>query len=298
MKSRGAKILTSNVWNKHLSRQFNWTKKLRTIIYDKIDLKKQNKILDAGCGIGLIAKEMGEISGGEVYGVDINKKLLKIAEKNFPEGSFQQGSIEKLPFDDNTFDVAFCHFVLMWVKNPGAAIKELKRVTKPGGWIVCAAEPDYGGKIDYPDEYNTVAASIRTIQNEGGNPFFGRRLKAAFAANKLKPFMSVFTDLWDDETMEREFKHTWEIQDLTTYGALMKSWVQRVRQSDIEALNKGERVTLLPIFWGAARKPDAKSEGIESHITDIADEPEDSLEKDQSGGEDKIGGMTGRTDKA
>ncbi|MFP4496883.1 MAG: class I SAM-dependent methyltransferase [Vulcanimicrobiota bacterium] len=248
------RIMNEELWEMHLSRQFYWTRKLREMLYDKVNLKDRKRILDAGCGIGLISKEMHEISGGEVHGIDFNSKILEVAEKKFPEGNFQQGSIEDIPFEDNFFDVAFCHFVLMWVKNPYKAIGELKRVTRPGGWIVCAAEPDYGGKIDYPDDYGGVNASIRALQSEGADPFFGRVLKATFSENDLKPEMGVHADLWDDETMKKEFEHVWEFSAKTAKGNMMKNWVNTIKQRDKEAIEKGQRVTLLPLFWGIAQK--------------------------------------------
>jgi ubiquinone/menaquinone biosynthesis C-methylase UbiE len=249
------RVMNEDLWDIHLSRQFGWTKKLRESIYDLIDLKSQKKILDAGCGIGLVSREMAEISGGQVHGVDLNPRLVKKAKENYPRGHFQTAAIEKLPFGDGLFDVAFCHFVLMWVKNPRQALTEMMRVTRPGGWIVCAAEPDYGGKIDYPDDYNMVASSIRALQQEGANPFFGRRLKATFSGCGLKPEMGAYVDLWDDETLDREFEKTWDFQAKTSRTPLAKQWLKTMKDRDREAIDKGERVTLLVLFWGAARKP-------------------------------------------
>lgn len=256
------KILNEELWEMHLSRQFHWTKALRELVYEEIDLSSHKKILDVGCGIGLITREIGQVSGGEVHGLDVNPQLLKMAMKNYPEGNFHEGSMLQLPFADETFDVTFCHFVMMWVKRPKAGMTELKRVTKTGGWIVCCAEPDYGAKIDYPDEYNMVASSIRALQNEGADPYFGRRLKATFAGVGLKPKIGVFTDLWDDERMKVEFLHTWEFQLKTSQSRMMTELIKNIQDRDKEALENGERVTLLPIFWGIAKK-EAEEEEME-----------------------------------
>ncbi len=248
------KILNENLWDIHLSRQFHWTRNLRKKIYDEIGLREKKLILDAGCGIGLISREMYEISKGEVYGIDINRKLIEKAEKNFPEGKFMVASVEELPFEDNFFDVTFCHFLLMWVKNPYKAMMEMKRVTKPKGWIVCCAEPDYGGKIDYPDDYGAGQSTIRTLQSEGADPFLGRKLKAIFVNAELKPKMGVFADLWNDEKLKEEFEHIWKFSLLTAKGNLQRQWALNIQKRDKEALEKGERITFLPIFWGIAQK--------------------------------------------
>lgn len=249
------KMLDSNLWEMHLSRQFNWTLNFRKNIYGRISLPQDPIILDAGCGIGLIAKEIHENFKGEIHGIDINSKMIKKAQEKFPEGKFITGNVMKLPYPDKMFDCVFCHFLLMWVKDPAAALSEMIRVTKPQGWIVCASEPDYGAKIDYPDQLNAAASTIRAIQAEGADPYFGRKLKGVFAKCGLKPQTGVFAELWDDETMKREFEHVWKFSEMTAQNSIMKKWVQSVREKDLEALEKGERITFLPIFWSIAQKP-------------------------------------------
>jgi SAM-dependent methyltransferase len=63
----------------------------------------------------------------------------------------QQGDAYRLPFEAATFDVAHCERVLMHLEDPSSALGEMKRVVRPGGWIV-AVEPDWGGiRIDHAD---------------------------------------------------------------------------------------------------------------------------------------------------
>ncbi len=247
--------MTPQLWEMHLSRQFQWTRCLRQKIYDYVNIKSADSVLDCGCGIGMLAREVSELAGCKMTGIDINPDLLDMARKKCPDGEFAKASIEKLPFPDDTFDVTFCHFVLMWLKKPQTAMDEMKRVTRPGGWVVCGGEPDYGAKIDYPDEFNTVAAGIHALQREGADPFFGRKLKATFAGAGLRPHMDVFVDLWDDDRMRDEFEHTWKFQRLTTTGKMSLEFLERVQARDRLALDRGQRVTLLPVFWGAARVP-------------------------------------------
>ncbi|MCD4783287.1 MAG: methyltransferase domain-containing protein [Candidatus Eremiobacteraeota bacterium] len=248
------KILDEKLWEMHLTRQFNWTIHLRKMLYDKADMKNMGKILDVGCGIGLISKEIHELSKIEVHGIDINEKLIEKAKEKFPDGKFIVGKAEEMPYDDNTFDCTFCQFLLMWIKHPFQVLLEMKRVTKPGGKIICAAEPDYGGKIDYPDDYNAVPATIRAIMNEGADPFYGRKLKATFARVGMKFEIGVSAELWDDETMKREFEHVWEFAQASAKNDMMKSWAKAIEKRDREALEKGERITFLPLFWGIGNK--------------------------------------------
>lgn len=254
MNIQPGKVLDDELWEMHLTRQFNWTAYLRKMLYDKVDMKNMGKILDVGCGIGLIAKEIHELNDIEVHGIDKNEKLIEKARGKFPEGKFILGNAEEMPYNDNTFDCTFCQFLLMWVKFPFLVLSEMKRVTKPGGWVICAAEPDYGGKIDYPDDYNAVEATIRAIRNEGADPFFGRKLKATFARLGMKFEIGVSAELWDDETMKREFEHVWKFARISAKNSMMKSWAEMIEKRDREAIEKGERVTFLPLFWGIGNK--------------------------------------------
>ena len=104
--------------------------------------------LDAGCGVGLQALLLAEAVGpsGHVTGLDVAPEFLArgteiIREAGFSERiSFQEGSVAKLPFDDNTFDwvwSANCVGYGPW--EPMPLLKELVRVVKPGGTMAILA---------------------------------------------------------------------------------------------------------------------------------------------------------------
>ena len=104
--------------------------------------------LDAGCGVGLQALLLADAVGpsGYVTGLDVSPEFLArgteiIREAGFSERiSFQEGSVAKLPFDDNTFDwvwSANCVGYGPW--EPMPLLKELVRVVKPGGTMAILA---------------------------------------------------------------------------------------------------------------------------------------------------------------
>jgi ubiquinone/menaquinone biosynthesis C-methylase UbiE len=247
-------MLTDEMIEMHLARQYNWTKNLREMIYDKISLAKSKRVLDAGCGIGLVTEEIRNICGGEVHGVDANERLLEKAIVNAPLCKFRTAWVENLPFEDGYFDITFCHFLLMWVKDPVKVLKEMARVTKPGGLVVCAAEPDYGGKIDYPDVFGSVASMINFLRTEGADPFLGRKLKALISICQFSAETGVFTELWNNETMKREFEFIRDFNLMMAKTSAQKEFVDEVMKKDLQSVEKGEKVTMLPIFWAIASK--------------------------------------------
>lgn len=94
----------------------------------------KGKVLDVGCGAGaftgLLKCRRPEL---EVYGVDISRKAIKIAKRDFPNINFSVASAYQLPFSDNFLDGAVMECVLEHLEDPAKALVELKRVLKPEG---------------------------------------------------------------------------------------------------------------------------------------------------------------------
>ena len=90
-----------------------------------------------------------------------------------------------LPYDDDSFDVVYCSFLMLWLDHPAKAIGEMKRVAKD--WVICLAEPDYGGRIDHPGELTNLTKYLALdIKGLGGDPFVGRKLRAFFNDNGME----------------------------------------------------------------------------------------------------------------
>lgn len=103
-------------------------------VLDTIGEKKPQKILDIGCGFGRILKAVkNKFPDSDVYGVDISKD---ITEKLPKEIKGFEGSLLKLPFDDSVFDFVTTTEALEHSVDIENAVKEMIRVTKPGGHIL------------------------------------------------------------------------------------------------------------------------------------------------------------------
>ena len=145
------------------------------------------KLLDFGCGPGTISVGLAQrIAPGEFHGIDMEESQIELARAASAAGghdnmTFHVGSATELPFDDNTFDVAHCHAVLMHIPDTQAALAEVKRVLKPGG-IIASREVIVASSFLEPvpneirDAWGVFAG---LLQGNGGHPQFGRELKAA-----------------------------------------------------------------------------------------------------------------------
>jgi ubiquinone/menaquinone biosynthesis C-methylase UbiE len=120
-------------------------------------IKPGDRVLDAGCGPGDFLPRLAQAVGprGFVVGLDHAPGFLIEARALIASLSIEtpveciEGDALSLPFPDNFFDSAHTERVLMHLDNPDQSLRELRRVVKPGGRVVCV-EPDLAGmRIDH-----------------------------------------------------------------------------------------------------------------------------------------------------
>jgi len=145
-------------------------------------LKPGMSLLDCGCGPGALTVQLAAIvAPGLVVGLDRHGDQHDIGRKQAADAglanvSFREGSIYELPFDDDTFDAVFAHAVLYHLGDPGAALREMHRVLKPGG-VVGIRDSDLGGDVRAPtNEMLERGFDLiqRVLRYNGGQSEFGR----------------------------------------------------------------------------------------------------------------------------
>lgn len=102
----------------------------------------QDRVLDVACGAGAVTFRLAR-TAREVVGLDITGEMLQRARKQRHEEGvanvhFQLGEAEALPFEDDEFDATVCRMSIHHFSNPEQALKEMKRVTRPGRRVVIA----------------------------------------------------------------------------------------------------------------------------------------------------------------
>ncbi|MEM9562987.1 MAG: methyltransferase domain-containing protein [Actinomycetota bacterium] len=110
------------------------------ILLDRAGVTDGNRILDVGCGTGVLARAAVEWVGaaGEVVGVDLNPGMLAVAGRAATEVTWRQGAAEELPFDDDSFDRVLSQFALMFFADRDAGVGEMARVARPGTPVTVA----------------------------------------------------------------------------------------------------------------------------------------------------------------
>jgi SAM-dependent methyltransferase len=139
-------------------------------------------VLDVGCGPGTITADIGRrVAPGRVLGIDVSADVVEEARRGAgggPNVEFSVGDLYALDFDDDTFDVVHAHQVLQHLADPVAALRQLRRVCKPGG-LVAARDGDYGAFRWYPAEPaidRWLALYRQVARHNAGEPDAGRLL--------------------------------------------------------------------------------------------------------------------------
>jgi ubiquinone/menaquinone biosynthesis C-methylase UbiE len=128
--------------------------------------------------------------GGAVTGLDRNQGMLGVARRKAPEIDWHEGLAEDLPFPDKAFDAVLCQFALMFFEDRVKALKEMARVTRPGGriavavWAPLEASPGYAEMVALLERLfgKTVADELRAPFALGDE----RTLRALFAEAGLR----------------------------------------------------------------------------------------------------------------
>ena len=151
-------------------------------------LKPGLRALDFGCGPGTVTVGLARaVEPGEVHGIDMEESQINLARSAAEAGghknaTFHVGSALELPFEDNSFDIAHCHAVLMHIPDTQGALAEVKRVLKPGG-IVASREMFVSSSFLEPvinDTDSAWAVFANLLAANGGHPRLGKELKNEF----------------------------------------------------------------------------------------------------------------------
>ena len=257
-------------WHSRFLQQAGWTKDLRAYLFEQAGLKEARRVLEVGCGTGAILSDLS--TRADVHGLDMDHLRLLEARRHVPSVELACGNALSLPYASGIFDISFCHFLLLWVRQPVLALNEMKRVTRPGGAVLALAEPDYTSRIDKPAALAPLGRwQAESLKRQGADPGVGKRLADLFRDAGIMPIETgplgggsgsrmgrsnpdSSTGLQSREALptsaERDLE--WSVLEADLAGLVPADELRRMKMMDEQAWERGERVLHVPTYfaWG------------------------------------------------
>ncbi len=243
-----------NDWHPRYIQQARWTAQLRQYLFQKAELAAAARILEVGCGTGAVLEDLPVKPGAAVHGLDLSHHSVKRASVHAPgiiplcaDGSF-------LPYPNACFNLVFCHFLLLWAKDPGRLLREMVRVTCRGGAVLALAEPDYGGRIDFPLELAALGQwQADALKSQGADPLVGRKLAGLLVSAGLKNVETgVLGGAWQIPILPGERELEWDVLESDLAGKIPDQDIQALKRLDLASTENGTRMLFVPTFyaWG------------------------------------------------
>jgi ubiquinone/menaquinone biosynthesis C-methylase UbiE len=241
-------------WHQRFLQQASWTRELRHYLFDSVGLDSASHLLEVGCGTGAILRDLTPPADQEIHGLDLDIIRLEEAHRNVPAALLTNGDGHQLPYPTDSFDITYCHFMLLWVDDPVQVLREMKRVTQPGGFVLAMAEPDYKKRIDKPETLSILGRwQTEALLAQGADPGIGCRLDELFhqagittiEAGPLHP---------DEKRMftQEQRRIEWAVLEADLAGHVPVRTLQKMKKIDKLAWQNGERELHIPTYyaWG------------------------------------------------
>ena len=226
--------------------QIQRTIPIRKVVYRQARLATRRRILDAGAGTGLVSEEIASRTGSEVVALD------KVCFENPVKWIHRvTGVIEKMPFKPEAFDAVVFNFVVLWLTDPVAALREASRVLSKDGVLLFLAEPDLTRRCDEPDT-GLGRMIAETVKKVGGNPDAGSLLEGWLRKACFLPGIHTVQDEWVNISEPAEVLE--EIDFLMKAGTIDRKERARLVSIEREAVLSGKRRVLLPLTFGIANR--------------------------------------------
>ncbi len=162
---------------------------------DFLKLGEKDSVLEVGSGLGLLAAEVAKnIPEGKVIGLEKSEEQLKKCPITVSNLTFINGDAQDMPFEDDSFDVVYCRYILEHVNNPLKVLNEVRRVLAAGGRLFIQENNILAIEM-YPDcpYFKKAWQKFALLQYElGGDALIGKKLyslvrKSNFRKIELSP---------------------------------------------------------------------------------------------------------------
>ena len=127
------------------------------------------RVLDVGCGPGALTAELvNRVGAASVSAVEPSDSFAAAARERLPGVEVRQSAAEQLPFPDGTFDAALAQLVVHFMADPVHGLREMRRVTRPGGTVAACVWDHAGGRGPLAAFWSAVRELDPAADDESG----------------------------------------------------------------------------------------------------------------------------------
>lgn len=238
-------------WHARYLQQARWTRNLRAYLFERAGWREARRVLEVGCGTGAILREWA--GPASLHALDLEPDALAQCGLYAPGTHRVRADGLALPYPTAAFDITFCHFFLLWVRDPLQALLEMKRVTRPGGSVLALAEPDYTARVDEPPKLRPLGRwQAESLRRQGADVSFGARLAETFFQAGIPLIETGPIQSQGNESAPGEREMEWAVLEADLADFVPSEDIQTMKQLDGQAWSNGTRVLHVPTYfaWG------------------------------------------------
>ena len=146
-----------------------YSERLAPRFSDLAGIHDGQRVLDVGCGPGALTAELvNRVGAASVSAVEPSDSFAAAARERLPGVEVRQSAAEQLPFPDGTFDAALAQLVVHFMADPVHGLREMRRVTRPGGTVAACVWDHAGGRGPLAAFWSAVRELDPAADDESG----------------------------------------------------------------------------------------------------------------------------------